>query len=180
MLAGLLDVAHDSFKWDPCSDSALFAPAAPELDRDGSGEPFLPGPSCPILYPDEASLERRRPSHVGARPFACHVCPMTFSKNFKWDPCSDSALFAPAAPELDRDGSGEPFLPGPSCPILYPDEASLERRRPSHVGARPFACHVCPMTFSKKWNLMRHVRAHTGERRFGCIRCHGTFTEKAR
>ncbi|HYV86052.1 MAG TPA: FG-GAP-like repeat-containing protein [Patescibacteria group bacterium] len=102
---------------DPCTDT----------DGDGYGDPGFPANTCPPdNCPRIANASQADADHDGIGD-SCDVCPGTFDPSQGDDDRDGIGDACDSCDDVDRDGLGNPALPGSACP---PDNC-LYRKNPS-------------------------------------------------
>ena len=98
---------------------------------------------------DASLLTKHERTHTGEKPFACSVCPSTFSER--------GSLV-----RHERTHTGEKPYACNVCQATFSERSSLVSHDRTHTGEKPFACSACPSAFSQRGNLTKHARTHTG------------------
>ncbi|XP_055547007.1 zinc finger protein OZF-like [Wyeomyia smithii] len=83
------------------------------------------------------------------RPFKCHLCPNTFTRQDRLDFHIKAHL-------------GEKPFKCTKCPSSYIHERDLRRHtRTKHEEIRPFVCNVCSKAFNRKDAYGKHMKIHS-------------------
>nr|XP_037273254.1 zinc finger protein 3-like [Rhipicephalus microplus] len=62
------------------------------------------------------------------------------------------------------------------CPYSSNQRSSVIRHERTHMGEKPFVCHVCCKGFTDHGHLKTHLLVHTGEKPYECSVCGQRFT----
>ena len=154
---------------------------------------------CNKSFTRQASLNRHKLIHTGAKPYECETCNKSFNQlwNLKKheqthtnDSPGDKAKqeeYGWAASDVDRassesdhvaqDGNKSYFCD--TCHKGFAHKGTLNRHKLVHTGLKPYECETCHKTFRQLANLKNHQVVHSDIKPYVCETCHKSFARLA-
>ncbi|XP_065581295.1 zinc finger protein 436-like [Artemia franciscana] len=105
---------------------------------------------CEKGYANCYLLKTHMRCHSGEKPFRCHLCDKTFSRQ--------SSLYNHKKTHITEKLQCE------FCNKTYASPFHLQQHLRTHTGEKPFKCFVCAKAFSRQSSLYAHRKTHFSER----------------
>ncbi|KAK3930406.1 Zinc finger protein 184 [Frankliniella fusca] len=140
---------------------------------------------CGKCYRDKQGLKEHLVTHMSVKPFPCDKCDRAYnrysrlkqhqlshvySESMECYECADCGLAFPDVDKAVSHSNSEEheiqrtvlskLLRCEYCDTVFSCPDGLNQHRPSHVGEKPFVCHICGASFNSYARVTTHKTTH--------------------